>query len=77
MRESIVVICPTPQARRRAADWRDGQFAHGVYAGIARRAKCARSVGRIVIRRLDRQDGGLRLRLQSALRARCGVMFRA
>jgi len=29
----------------------------------------SRSVGRIVIRRLRRQDGGLRLRLQSALRA--------
>ena len=27
-----------------------------------------RSVGRIVIRRLGREDGGLRLRLQSALR---------
>jgi hypothetical protein len=28
-----------------------------------------RSVGRIVIRRLGRKDGGLRLRFQSALRA--------
>jgi hypothetical protein len=28
MRESMVLICPTPQA----ADWHDEQFAHGVYA---------------------------------------------
>ena len=38
MRESIVVICPTEQAPRGATDWHDGQFAHGVHAGIARRA---------------------------------------
>src|SRR6266849_10058369 len=31
MRESIVVICPTEQARMRAADWHEGQFAHGVH----------------------------------------------
>jgi hypothetical protein len=29
MRESIAVICPTPQARTPAADRHDGQFAHG------------------------------------------------
>src|SRR5882724_9636987 len=37
MAESIVVICPTEQARTHAADWHDGQLAHGVHAGIARR----------------------------------------
>jgi hypothetical protein len=36
MREKIVLICPTPQASIPAADWHDGQFAHGAYAGIAR-----------------------------------------
>jgi hypothetical protein len=35
MRENIVLICPTPQAPIRAADWHDGQFAHGVYAGVS------------------------------------------
>jgi len=40
MRENIVVICPTPQARVRATDWHDGQFVHVVYAGIA----CANTV---------------------------------
>jgi hypothetical protein len=35
MREKIVLICPTPQARTHAADWHDGQFAHAAYAGIA------------------------------------------
>jgi hypothetical protein len=35
---SIVVICPTRQARGCAADWHDGQLAHGWRAGIARRA---------------------------------------
>jgi hypothetical protein len=38
MRETIVVICPTAQAKMRAADWHDGQFGHGAYAGTARRA---------------------------------------
>jgi hypothetical protein len=38
MRESIVVICPTPQASAHAADWHDGQFAHDVHAGFALRA---------------------------------------
>jgi hypothetical protein len=33
MRESMVLICPTEQASVRAADWRDGQFAHGGCAG--------------------------------------------
>jgi len=35
MRESIVSICPTEQARTHAADWHDGQFAHGGCAGGA------------------------------------------
>jgi hypothetical protein len=35
MRERIVLICPTPQARTRATDWHDGQFAHGVNAETA------------------------------------------
>jgi hypothetical protein len=34
MREKIVLICPTPQAPIPAADWHDGQFAHGAHAGI-------------------------------------------
>src|SRR5207247_1805946 len=38
MREKVPVICPTEQARTHAADWHDGQFVHGAYAGIARRA---------------------------------------
>jgi len=42
MRENIVVICPTPQARMRATDWHDGQFVHVVYAGMA----CGRRVDR-------------------------------
>jgi hypothetical protein len=29
MRESMVLICPTRQARRPATDWHDGQFVHG------------------------------------------------
>jgi hypothetical protein len=41
MRKKIVLICPTPQAAIRATEWHDGQFAHGAYAGIARRAKRA------------------------------------
>src|SRR6266852_1147877 len=43
MRESIVVICPTEQARTYAADWHDGQFAHGVHAGIACRQVSTRT----------------------------------
>jgi hypothetical protein len=39
MRERIVVICPTPQAKMHTTDWHDGQFAHGVHAGFAGRAK--------------------------------------
>jgi hypothetical protein len=39
MGEKIVVICPTPQAPIRAADWHDGQFAHGVYARFACRRR--------------------------------------
>jgi len=38
MREKVVVICPTRQAKIPATDWHDGQFAHGEYAGIAGRA---------------------------------------
>src|SRR6266700_6005929 len=34
MRESIVVICQTAQARTHAADWHDGQFVHGAYAAL-------------------------------------------
>jgi hypothetical protein len=34
MRESMVLICPTPQARMPAADWHDGQLAHGAHAGL-------------------------------------------
>ncbi|WP_257169431.1 hypothetical protein [Bradyrhizobium sp. SRS-191] len=37
MSESIVLICPTWQALMPAANQHDGQFAHGMYAGIARR----------------------------------------
>jgi hypothetical protein len=32
MRESMVLICPTEQVRMHAADWRDGQFVHGMHA---------------------------------------------
>ena len=39
MAESIAVICPTPQAKARAADWHDGQFAHGMHAGVGCRVK--------------------------------------
>jgi hypothetical protein len=42
MDEKIVPICPTPQAMMRAADWHDGQFAHGVHAGVACRADPSR-----------------------------------
>jgi hypothetical protein len=42
MRGKIVPICPTPQAMMRAADWHDGQFAHGVHAGVACRADPSR-----------------------------------
>jgi hypothetical protein len=38
MREKMPVICPTEQARLPAADWHDGQFAHGEYARFTRRA---------------------------------------
>jgi hypothetical protein len=43
MAESIVVICPTPQALVHAADWRDGQFVHGIMRGLP--------VGRAPVRR--------------------------
>jgi hypothetical protein len=33
----MLLICPTEQARRTAAHWHDGQFAHDAYASIARR----------------------------------------
>ncbi len=58
MRERIVLICPTEQARTHAADWHDGQFAHGAHAGTARRAKAQRAISSI-------HNGGSR----SALRA--------
>jgi hypothetical protein len=35
MREKIVVICPTRQARMPAADWHDGQFGHGGCADLS------------------------------------------
>jgi hypothetical protein len=35
MREKMVLICPTPQARTDAADWHDGQFVHGAHAEVA------------------------------------------
>jgi hypothetical protein len=41
MAESIVVICPTEQARKHAADWHDGQFGYGVYVGFACRARAS------------------------------------
>jgi hypothetical protein len=37
--QTMLLICPTPQARVRAADWRDGQFAQSTHAQIARRAQ--------------------------------------
>jgi hypothetical protein len=36
--ESMGLICPTVQAKVRAADWRDGQFGYGGCAGGACRA---------------------------------------
>jgi hypothetical protein len=39
MREKIVLICPTEQARIPATDWHDGQISHGAYAGIACRRR--------------------------------------
>jgi hypothetical protein len=39
MRERIVLICPTEQALIRAADWHDGQFPHGVHAGVSCRRR--------------------------------------
>jgi hypothetical protein len=41
MRESIGVICPTPQALMRAADRHDGQFGHEAHAGVVCRAVSA------------------------------------
>jgi hypothetical protein len=38
MRGKMFLICPTRQALIAAADWHDGQFAHGPHARIARRA---------------------------------------
>jgi hypothetical protein len=62
MRERIVVICPTPQAPIRAADWHDGQFPHRVHAGVScrRRRDAPSSI-------LSIHNGGSR----SALRATC------
>jgi hypothetical protein len=39
MREKIVLICPTEQARTHAADWHDGQLVHGMYAAFACRRR--------------------------------------
>jgi len=36
--EKMLLICPTPQAPRGAADWHDGQSSHGEHAQTARRA---------------------------------------
>src|SRR5215813_5120219 len=36
MRETIVVICPTAQAKRSATDWHDGQIVDGPHHGPAR-----------------------------------------
>jgi hypothetical protein len=38
MSGKIVLICPTRQARKPAADWHDGQLVQKGYAKIARRA---------------------------------------
>jgi hypothetical protein len=35
MREKVVVICPTAQAKKCATDWHDGQIGHGACAGLA------------------------------------------
>jgi hypothetical protein len=63
MAESMVLICPTRQARRCAADWRDGQLTHGGCAGGARRASEYLSI----VRRSQtkhRPDANAVLRLQ-------------
>jgi hypothetical protein len=46
MRERMVVICPTEQARMRAADWRDGQFVHGGVREVRVGQVGTRSAGR-------------------------------
>jgi len=37
MGKTMLLICPTEQARRAAAHWHDGQFAHDTHASTARR----------------------------------------
>ena len=56
-------VSPSPPALRETG------FPIGPGVFVGERVTRIRSVGRIVIRRLGCQDGGLRLRLQSALRA--------
>ena len=35
MREKVVLICPTAQAKKSAADWHDGQIGWDAHAGFA------------------------------------------
>jgi hypothetical protein len=42
----MVLICPTRQAKVRAADWHDGQFVHGGCAGGGYRARECASTAR-------------------------------
>jgi hypothetical protein len=56
MAGKVLVICPTRQARLRAACWRDGQITHGLHARIARRARAVAldDQGRSRVRRVGR-----------------------
>jgi hypothetical protein len=40
----MLLICPTAQAREDAADWHDGQIAHGAHARSARRVDLSEMV---------------------------------
>jgi hypothetical protein len=64
-RASLVALPHPPQSKRRAQ--RAPIESIGCYPGAA--STRPQHVGRIMIRRYDSQDGGLRLRLQPALRA--------
>jgi hypothetical protein len=35
MGKTMLLICPTEQARRTAAHWHDGQFAHDTHVSVA------------------------------------------
>jgi hypothetical protein len=48
MGDKIVPICPTRQARSHAADWHDGQLAHGAHTGIACRRRPNASAYRFI-----------------------------